>query len=81
LIDTLKNLDINIKRRLNLVVHCFGSNSMSKNLSCSTRLSQELRLAIYQDFEIPVFGNGALTLPVGNNLKPQLRFVLWPRHQ
>ena len=79
LVDTLKNLDAGIKRRLYLVVHCYHANNMSDNFACSTRLSQQLRAAIYEGFEIPVFGHGALTLPPGNTLKPQLRFMLWPR--
>jgi hypothetical protein len=78
LIDTLKNLDAGIKRRLYLVVHCYHANNMADNFACSTRLSQQLRAAIYEGFEIPVFGHGALTLPPGNDLKPQLRFMLWP---
>ena len=81
LIDILKNLDAGIKRRLYLVVHCYQANNMSDNFACSTRLSQQLRAAIYEDFEIPVFSHGALTLPPGNNLKPQLRFMLWPTRQ
>lgn len=80
LLDTLKNLDGTLKRRLNLIVHCYHSNSMSENLSCSNRLAQQLRAAIYQNTEIPVFGQGALTLPVGNDLNPQVRFILWPSH-
>lgn len=79
LIDTLKNLDAGIKRRLYLVVHCYQANNMADNFACSTRLSQQLRAAIYEGYEIPVFGHGALTLPPGNELKPQLRFMLWPR--
>jgi hypothetical protein len=79
LIDTLKNLDAGIKRRLYLVVHCYQANNMADNFACSTRLSQQLRAAIYEDFEIPVYGHGALTLPPSNELKPQLRFMLWPR--
>lgn len=79
LIDTLKNLDAGIKRRLYLVVHCYQANNMADNFACSTRLSQQLRAAIYDDFEIPVYGHGALTLPPGSELKPQLRFMLWPR--
>ena len=81
LLGTLKNLDNNLKRRLYLVVHCFESNTMADNLSCSNRLAQQLRTATYKDIEIPVFGNGALTLPVGKDLKPQLRFILWPGRQ
>lgn len=80
LISTLKNLDVTLKRRLNLIVHCYESNNMADNFACSTRLSQQLRAAIYKDYEIPVFGHGALTLPPGNKLEPQLRFILWPRH-
>lgn len=80
LLDTLKNLDSTIKRRLNLIVHCYQSNSMSENLACSTRLAQQLRAAIYHNSEIPVYGQGALSLPEGNNLQPQVRFILWPRH-
>lgn len=80
LLDTLKNLDVTLKRRLNLIVHCYHANSMSENLSCSNRLAQQLRAAVYQNIEIPVFGQGALTLPVGNNLTPQVRFILWPSH-
>jgi hypothetical protein len=79
LIDTLKHLDAGIKRRLYLVVHCYHANNMADNFACSTRLSQQLRANIYEGFEIPVFGHGALTLPPGNDLKPQLRFMLWPR--
>lgn len=79
LIDTLKNLDSSIKRRLYLVVHCYQANNMADNFSCSNRLAQQLRAAIYEDFEIQVFGHGALTLPAGEELKPQLRFMLWPR--
>lgn len=79
LIDTLKGLDSSIKRRLYLVVHCYQANNMADNFACSTRLSQQLRAAIYQDYEIQVFGHGALTLPKGDQLKPQLRFMLWPR--
>ena len=81
LLSTLKNLDVTIKRRLYLVVHCYQANNMADNFACSTRLAQQLRAAIYQDFEVPVFGHGALTLPPGKDLKPQLRFMLWPRHQ
>ncbi|MFT4764274.1 MAG: hypothetical protein ACI9OH_001368 [Oleispira sp.] len=81
LLSTLKELDVTIKRRLYLVVHCYQANNMADNFACSTRLAQQLRAAIYQDFEIPVFGHGALTLPPGKDLKPQLRFMLWPRHQ
>jgi hypothetical protein len=81
LLSTLKNLDATIKRRLYLVVHCYQANNMADNFACSTRLAQQLRAAIYKDFEIPVFGHGASTLPPGKELKPQLRFVLWPRHQ
>ncbi|MGK0249691.1 MAG: hypothetical protein ACI910_002447 [Oleispira sp.] len=80
LLSTLKNLDATIKRRLYLVVHCYQANNMADNFACSTRLAQQLRAAIYQDFEIAVFGHGALTLPPGKDLKPQLRFMLWPRH-
>lgn len=80
LISTLKNLDITFKRRLNLVVHCYEANNMADNFSCSSRLSQQLRAAIYKDYEIPVFGHGALTLPPSSSLDPQLRFILWPRH-
>ena len=79
LIDTLKGLDGSIKRRLYLVVHCYQANNMADNFACSTRLAQQLRAAIYQEFEIQVFGHGALTLPRGEELKPQLRFMLWPR--
>lgn len=80
LLTTLKNLDITVKRRLNLVVHCYEANNMADNFSCSTRLSQQLRAAIYKDYEIPVFGHGALTLPPSSSLDPKLRFILWPRH-
>jgi len=79
LIDTLKNLDASIKRRLYLVVHCYQANNMADNFACSNRLAHQLRAAIYEDFEIQVFGHGALTLPAGDKLKPQLRFMLWPR--
>jgi len=79
LLDTLKGLDASIKRRLYLVVHCYQANNMADNFACSTRLAQQLRAEIYQGFEIPVFGHGALTLPPSDNLKPQLRFMLWPR--
>ncbi len=79
LIDTLRGLDSSIKRRLYLIVHCYQANNMADNFACSTRLSQQLRAAIYQDYEIQVFGHGALTLPKGDQLKPQLRFMLWPR--
>ncbi len=79
LIETLKGLDSGIKRRLYLVVHCYEANNMADNFSCSTRLSQQLRAAIYDNFEIPVFGHGALTLPPADDLKPQLRFMLWPK--
>jgi hypothetical protein len=79
LIETLRGLDAGIKRRLYLVVHCYQANNMADNFACSTRLSQQLRAAIYDDFEIPVYGHGALTLPPGSELKPQLRFMLWPR--
>jgi len=79
LIKTLKNLDASIKRRLYLIVHCYQANNMADNFACSTRLSQQLRAAIYDDFEIPVYGHGALTLPPEGDLKPQLRFMLWPR--
>jgi hypothetical protein len=81
LLSTLKDLDVTMKRRLYLVVHCYQANNMADNFSCSTRLAQQLRAAIYKDFEIPVFGHGALTLPPGKDLQPQLRFMLWPRHQ
>lgn len=80
LLSTLRELDITVKRRLNLVVHCYAANNMADNLSCSTRLSQQLRAAIYKDYEIPVFGHGALTLPPRNRLDPYLRFIMWPRH-
>ncbi len=79
LIETLKGLDAGIKRRLYLIVHCYQANNMADNFSCSTRLSQQLRAAVYEGFEIPVFGHGALTLPPGDALKPQLRFMLWPK--
>jgi hypothetical protein len=79
LIETLKSLDSGIKRRLYLVVHCYHANNMADNFSCSTRLSQQLRAAIYDNFEIPVYGHGALTLPPGDDLSPQLRFMLWPK--
>jgi hypothetical protein len=79
LIETLRDLDASIKRRLYLIVHCYQANNMADNFACSTRLSQQLRAAIYDDFEIPVYGHGALTLPAGDELKPQLRFMLWPR--
>ncbi len=79
LLETLKNLDASIKRRLYLVIHCYQANNMADNFACSTRLAQQLRAAIYEEFEIPVFGHGALTLPPGDDLKPQLRFMLWPR--
>ncbi|MBL4800049.1 MAG: DUF4892 domain-containing protein [Oleispira sp.] len=79
LIDALKNLDAGIKRRLYLVVHCYHANNMADNFACSTRLSQQLRAAIYEGFEIPVYGHGALTLPPGKDLQPQLRFMLWPK--
>jgi hypothetical protein len=79
LIDTLKNLDASIKRRLYLVVHCYQANNMADNFACSNRLAHQLRAAIYEDFEIQVFGHGALTLPEADKLKPQLRFMLWPR--
>jgi hypothetical protein len=78
LLSTLKNLDKTMKRRLYLIVHCYKENNMADNLSCSNRLAQQLRAAIYQDFEVPVYGHGALTLPRGKDLKPQLRFMLWP---
>lgn len=81
LIDTLRNLDAGIKRRLYLVVHCYQANNMSDNFACSARLSQQLRAAIYEGFEIPVFSHGALTVPPGKDLKPQLRFMLWPTRQ
>lgn len=81
LLNTLKNLDSSIKRRLYLVVHCYQANNMADNFACSTRLAQQIRAAIYDDFEIQVFGHGALTLPPGDELKPQLRFMLWPRQQ
>lgn len=81
LLSTLKDLDITMKRRLYLIVHCYSANNMADNFACSTRIAQQLRAAIYQDFEIPVFGHGALTLPPGKSLEPQLRFMLWPRHQ
>ena len=81
LLNTLKNLDGSIKRRLYLVVHCYQANNMADNFACSTRLAQQMRAAIYEDFEIQVFGHGALTLPPGDELKPQLRFMLWPRQQ
>lgn len=80
LLSTLRELDITVKRRLNLVVHCYEANNMADNFSCSSRLSQQLRAAIYKDFEIPVFAHGALTLPPQGSLEPQLRFILWPRH-
>lgn len=79
LLSTLRNLDNSIKRRLYLVVHCYEANNMADNFACSTRLAQQLRAATYDNFELPVFGHGALTLPPGNNLEPQLRFMLWPR--
>ena len=81
LLNTLKNLDGSIKRRLYLVVHCYQANNMADNFACSTRLAQQMRAAIYEEFEIQVFGHGALTLPPGDELKPQLRFMLWPRQQ
>jgi hypothetical protein len=79
LINTLKNLDGSIKRRLYLVVHCYQANNMADNFACSNRLAQQLRAAIYENYEIQVFGHGALTLPGDDDLKPQLRFMLWPR--
>ena len=80
LISTIKSLDASLKRRLYLVVHCYQANNMADNFACSTRLSQQLRALIYDsDFEVPVYGHGALTLPPSENLKPQLRFMLWPR--
>lgn len=79
LVDTLRNLDSSIKRRLYLVVHCYQANNMADNFACSNRLAQQLRAAIYDDVEVQVFGHGALTLPAGDDLKPQLRFMLWPR--
>ena len=81
LLSILKDLDVTLKRRLYLIVHCYEANNMADNFACSTRLAQQLRAAIYQDFEIPVYGHGALTLPPGKELKPQLRFMLWPRHR
>lgn len=79
LINTLKALGGGTKRRLYLVVHCYEANNMSDNFACSTRIAQQLRAAIYNNYEISVFGHGALTLPPSSNLKPQLRFMLWPR--
>lgn len=79
LINTLKKLDGSIKRRLYLVVHCYQANNMADNFACSNRLAQQLRAAIYENYEIQVFGHGALTLPGDDDLKPQLRFMLWPR--
>lgn len=80
LITTIRDLDASVKRRLYLVVHCYQANNMADNFACSTRLAQQLRAAIYDgDYEIPVYGHGALTLPQGEDLKPQLRFMLWPR--
>ncbi len=81
LISTLKSLDSTVKRRLFLVVHCYQANNMAENIACSSRLAQQLRAATYQGVEIPVFGQGALTLPQLNNLQPQLRFVLWPKQR
>lgn len=81
LLKTLQNLDNNVKRRLHLVVHCYESNTMADNITCSNRLADQLRTATSKDLEIPVFGHGALTLPVGKDLKPQLRFILWPVRQ
>lgn len=79
LINILKDLGAGTKRRLYLVVHCYEANNMSDNFACSTRIAQQLRAAIYNNFEISVFGHGALTHPPGDSLKPQLRFMLWPR--
>jgi len=80
LISTIRELDASVKRRLYMVVHCYQANNMADNFACSTRLSQQLRAAVYDgDYEIPVYGHGALTLPPGEDLKPQLRFMLWPR--
>ncbi len=79
LLSTLKNLDASIKRRLYLIAHCYQANNMADNFACSTRIAQQLRAATYQGLEIQVFGHGALTLPPEDKLKPQLRFMLWPR--
>lgn len=80
LIETLRSLDPALKRRLYLVVHCYQANNMADNFACSTRIAQQLRAAVYDgDFEVPVYGHGALTLPPGDDLKPHLRFMLWPR--
>lgn len=80
LLNTVRSLDASLKRRLYLVVHCYQANNMADNFACSTRIAQQLRAAIYDgSYEIPVYGHGALTLSPGDDLKPQLRFMLWPR--
>ena len=80
LLNTVRGLDPSVKRRLYLIVHCYQANNMADNFACSTRIAQQLRAAIYAgSYEIPVYGHGALTLSPGDDLKPHLRFMLWPR--
>jgi len=79
-LNTVRALDPSVKRRLYLIVHCYQANNMADNFACSTRIAQQLRAAIYDgSYEIPVYGHGALTLSPGDDLKPHLRFMLWPR--
>ena len=79
LIAELKALTPALKRRLYLVVHCYEASYMSDNLQCSERLAKQLRVATFDgSTELNITGQGALTLPADNNLKPALRFVFWP---
>lgn len=79
LLTELKNLSPALKRRLYLVVQCYEASYMSDNLQCSERLAKQLRVDTFDGgAELNITGQGALTLPPDNNLKPALRFVFWP---
>ncbi|MDP2507033.1 MULTISPECIES: DUF4892 domain-containing protein [unclassified Oceanobacter] len=79
LLEVLSSLSEGVQQRLFLVVHCYQSNEMSVNQTCSDRLAEQLRVAAFDHgAELNVSGQAALVLPAGDSLVPALRFVFWP---
>jgi hypothetical protein len=80
LLNVLTSLSQGVQQRLFLVVHCYQSNDMSVNQTCSDRLAQQLRVAGFDmGAGLNVSGQAALALPPDGRLVPALRFVFWPR--
>ncbi|QQD20999.1 DUF4892 domain-containing protein [Oceanospirillaceae bacterium ASx5O] len=79
LVNTLKSLSVSEKSRLYLLVHCYDSSDMDRNLACSERLADQLRVQTFDgQRELHIEGQGALTAAAGSDVQPALRFVFWP---